>query len=146
MRGRARFFFVRNDSHFLYNTGLWDCTDKYCFSVHLSGPSVKYYCIDYIARRCTMYQLVAASQLFFPGHLFERFEDKNVPPAILECCRTAFHFWRPRACKTAGALGILAVALFCSATVPGIVEHPMDDFLPVVALLLVAALIVSVLA
>ena len=96
-----------------------------------------------------MYQLVVESQLFLTGHLFQRFEDKNVAPAILERCREAFHFWRPRACKTAGALRTLVVTLFCSATVPVIVAEK-DTFritlLSVVELFLVAALVVSVLA
>ena len=77
---------------------------------------------------------------------------ENIPPEdpeVLQCCREAFNVWRPRAWQTAGALGTLAVTLFCSATIAGIVEEKeilWITSLSVVALLLVAAFVVSVLA
>ena len=99
-----------------------------------------------------MYQLIVAFQLSFTGYSAEGFEEETIPPEDPEerqCCREAFNFWRPRTWQTARALGTLAVTLFCSATVAGIVEEKdilWITSLSVVALLLVAALVVSVLA
>ena len=96
-----------------------------------------------------MYQLIVAFQLFFAGHSIERFEEENIPPGKLQCCREAFNIWLPKASRTAIALWMLTVMVFFSGFVVGIVEE-IDILwiasLPVMALLLLAALVASVLA
>ena len=96
-----------------------------------------------------MHQPSFASRIsLLVGDSFEGFEE-YVPPGACDCCHEDSVHLRPKAWQAAVALGTLGLTLFCSATVPGLVEE--NDVLwitssSVVVLLLAAALVASRLA